>query len=214
MVPMTETASAPGPEVWKRLDATVRRVDEDRWLSSRYAAPQDRRKLVALYAFYYELAKVRLVTEEPGLAAIRFQWWRETVDEIRSGAPARRHEVELALAETVHDPRENLNGLIDGHAAAVQSGDRRDEPEPLLMRLAAARLGETAWAGFETVAVHFAGGRRGVTGCAGEAVAKVPPVIRPAVAHGRLRHVYARNPDPSPLARRWAVLRGVMTGRV
>ena len=214
MVPMHANASPPSPEDWENLDATIRRVDEDRWLSSRYAAPQDRRKLLALYAFYYELAKVRLVTKEPGLAAIRFQWWRDVLEEIRSGGAVRRHEVAVALSASTENEQENLDGLIDGHAEAVESGDRRDEPEALLMRLAAARLGETAWAGFETVAVHFAGGRRGVTGCAGEAVAKVPAVIRPAVAHGRLRHVYARGSDPSPLARRWAVLRAMMTGRV
>jgi len=214
MVPMSDNASQLSPEGWENLDALIRRVDEDRWLSSRYAAPEDRRKLIALYALYYELAKVRLVTKEPGLAAIRFQWWRDALEEIRSESPVRRHEVALALAATMENRQENLEGLIDGHARALESGDRRDEPEALLMRLASARLGATAWAGFETVAVHFAGGRRGVTGCAGEAVAKVPSVIRPAVAHGGLRHVYARQSDPSPLAKRWAVLRAMMTGRV
>lgn len=213
MVPMPDIASALTPEQWENLDDTVRRVDEDRWLSSRYAATAQRRRLIALYAFYYELAKVRLVTTEPGLAAIRFQWWRDALEEISGSVDVRRHDVAMALKETLHRG-DLLLGLVDGHASAVESGDRRDEPEPLLMRIAASCLGDSAWAGFETVAIHFAGGRRGVTGCPGEDVARVPRIIRPAVAHGRLRHVYAKGCDPNPLSKRLSILNAMISGKV
>lgn len=210
---MTSPASSLSSQQWAEIDALVRRVDEDRWLSSRYAAPDDRRALVALYAFYYELAKVRLITTEPGLGAIRFQWWRDRLEEVRTGQPVKEHEVLKALNEAgwMDAP---LERLIDGMEAALEAGERAREPEGELMRIAAGRLAETGWAGFDMVAVHFAGGRRGVMGCAGETVAKVPKAIRPAVAHGALRWVYASNTDPSPLSKRWRVMRAVMTGRI
>ncbi len=50
--PLTETH-------WAEIDRRVRRVDEDRWISSRFAPPEQRRALVALYALAYELVKVR-----------------------------------------------------------------------------------------------------------------------------------------------------------
>ena len=92
--PLTQTP-------WEEIDKRVRRVDEDRWISSRFAPAAERRALVALYALAYELVRVREAVSEETLGLIRFQWWREAIQEIEAGKPPRGHDVCLALAEEI-----------------------------------------------------------------------------------------------------------------
>ncbi|HEY4266461.1 MAG TPA: squalene/phytoene synthase family protein [Micropepsaceae bacterium] len=96
-------------------EALVRRVDPDRWLAALFAAAHPRPHLVALYAFYYEVAKTADSVSQPVMGQIRLQWWREAVEEIYAGR-ARRHEAVQVLAEVVrsHDiPRALLDAMID-----------------------------------------------------------------------------------------------------
>ena len=53
--------------------------------------------MFALYAFNYEIARVREIVREPMLGQIRLQWWREAVSAAFSGMPPRQHEVVLPL---------------------------------------------------------------------------------------------------------------------
>ena len=122
---MLSPASPPSQEDWNRIDARVARTDEDRWLSSRYAPRRERRALVALYAFNVELARVQVAVTEPTLGAIRFQWWREALDEIEAGSPVRKHDVVQALAACVQRGAYSvkaLRRLVDGHEAAFEEG--------------------------------------------------------------------------------------------
>ena len=98
----------------KLLDKRLQREDEDRWLSSRYAPLEARQKLVALYAFNLELAKVRTIVSEPGLGAIRFQWWRDALEEIAENKPPRKHDVVLSVAGAGL-PHKRCLALIAGH---------------------------------------------------------------------------------------------------
>lgn len=82
------------------LDALVRRVDEDRWLASRFAPPEVRARLIALYAAYYEIAHSVEVVREPALGDVRLEWWRAGVAEIAAGKAARAHPVLHALGES------------------------------------------------------------------------------------------------------------------
>lgn len=68
------------------LNTLVRRVDEDRWLASRFAPAHARARLVALYAVNYEIARTAEVAREPAIGAIRLQWWREALAEAPPGA--------------------------------------------------------------------------------------------------------------------------------
>lgn len=61
------------------LDALVKRVDEDRWLASRFAEPATRLRLIALYAAYHEIAKTAEIVSQDTLGAIRLQWWRDAI---------------------------------------------------------------------------------------------------------------------------------------
>jgi len=106
------------------LDGLIRRVDPDRWLTSRFIAdPAARADVVALYAYDHELARARRIASTPLLAEIRLTWWREALDEIFAGGPVRRHPVAEALAAAVrrHDlPRQPLEAMIDGQIAALE----------------------------------------------------------------------------------------------
>ena len=107
------------------LDQLIRRVDPDRWLTSRFIADKRARAdVLALYAFDHELARASRVASTQLLAEIRLTWWREALDEIFAGGPIRRHPVAGALGEAVrrHDlPREPLEAMIDGQITALEA---------------------------------------------------------------------------------------------
>lgn len=216
---MLSPASPPREEDWSRLDQRVARTDEDRWISSRYAPAEKRRALVALYALNVELARVRSVVSEPTLGAIRFQWWREALQEIEVGAPTRKHDVVLAVAACIqqnHFAPKGLQRLVDGHEDALERSDRGLEPEAHLMLLAASVLvPKHGWGPpIQELAPAYGAVRRGDSKAYGPILPRVPSEIRPALAHARLRRVYSRGKMPGPLARRACVLRAIMTGRV
>ncbi len=95
----TQSAGPDGAEPQQGLDALVRRADEDRWLTARFAPEPARAGLAAVYAFNLEIARIAEHASEPMLGEIRLQWWREALDEISQGGPARGHELALALDE-------------------------------------------------------------------------------------------------------------------
>ena len=64
------------------LDDLIRRVDPDRWLTSRFVGDAAARGvLVALYAYDHELARALRVASAPLMAEIRLTWWREAASE-------------------------------------------------------------------------------------------------------------------------------------
>ena len=107
------------------LDELIRRVDPDRWLTSRFIGdPAARANVISLYAFDHELARARRVGSTPLLAEIRLTWWREVLDQIFAAGPVRRHPAAEALAAAVrrHDlPRAPLEAMIDGQIEALES---------------------------------------------------------------------------------------------
>jgi phytoene synthase len=84
------------------LDALIRRVDPDRWLSSRFIGQAAARAdVIALYAFDYELARAPRVASNALLGEMRLTWWREALDEIFEGRAVRQHPAAQALAAAV-----------------------------------------------------------------------------------------------------------------
>ncbi|QBF31645.1 squalene/phytoene synthase family protein [Thalassococcus sp. S3] len=77
----------------------VERGDPDRFMAVMAAPVATRRVLFPLYAFNVEVARAPWVTEEPMIAEMRLQWWRDALEEIATGAAPRRHEVVTPLAE-------------------------------------------------------------------------------------------------------------------
>jgi len=134
-----EKAPAPGNsgvsgDSFEYCAEQVRLYDSDRYFSSLFAPPGQRKALIALYAFNLEIAKTRETVSEPMLGHIRLQWWRDALDGIYRGTP-RQHTVVLALGEVLKDghvPRCLLDEMIDG-----RERDLEDEPMASLEQLAA-----------------------------------------------------------------------------
>jgi phytoene synthase len=99
------------------LDDTVRRLDPDRWLSSRFISDERARAdVVTLYAYDHELARAPKVASNALLGEIRLTWWREMLDEAFEGRPVRAHPTAQALAAVIGRrslAREPLEAMID-----------------------------------------------------------------------------------------------------
>jgi phytoene synthase len=99
------------------LDALIRRIDPDRWLSSRFiGAGEARADVVAVYAFDNELARAPRVASNALLGEVRLTWWREALDEIFESRPVRQHPTAQALLVAVERrglKREALETMID-----------------------------------------------------------------------------------------------------
>jgi len=94
----------------------VRRHDRDRFQTALFAPVHRREALFALYAFNYEIARVREGVTEPMLGQIRLQWWRENIAAAFAGGPVRRHPVVEAMSAAIRDlslTREHFDCLID-----------------------------------------------------------------------------------------------------
>src|SRR5436309_10149749 len=85
------------------LSALVRRHDRDRYQTALFAPAGKREALLALYAFNYEIARVRETVTEPMLGQIRLQWWREVLDAAYVGRSPRNHPVVLPLSTAIHE---------------------------------------------------------------------------------------------------------------
>ena len=104
----------------------LKKADPDRYRAALMADVQGRTDLLILYAFHYELSKVPDVTSEPMVGQIRYQWWRDAVDEIYTSKEVRRHEISTPLADMLQRtdvPRFWIDKLIDGR-------ERDLDPQP------------------------------------------------------------------------------------
>ncbi|MEL6570424.1 MAG: squalene/phytoene synthase family protein [Pseudomonadota bacterium] len=81
--------------------ALVEAGDPDRFLAAMAAPPDLRGGLFVLYALNLEIAKAPFVTQEPMIAEMRLQFWRDVVADAAVGKPVRAHEVAAPLAELV-----------------------------------------------------------------------------------------------------------------
>jgi len=93
----------------------VRRHDKDRFTCAMFAPEPARTHLLALYAFNLELSKAREVVSEPLLGRIRLQWWRDTLDGLKSGKEP-EGDVAKAFAQTIDQcglARSAIDRLID-----------------------------------------------------------------------------------------------------
>ena len=217
------------------LDELIRRVDPDRWMSSRFVAdPVARADVVALYAFDHELARAPKVASNPLIGEMRLVWWREVLDEIFEGRPVRRHPTAEALAAAVRRrglARGPLETLVEARYRELGAGpmDEKDalawarDTGGLAAELVAQVIAPDAEAGPARAAgAAWALGRRAAEApalrpvferartAARTAVRKLAPQAFPAVAHAAL----AGRTGGSGLARRLIVTLAVARGRI
>lgn len=77
----------------------VMRGDPDRFAASLAAAPEERARLWPIYAFNLEVARAPWVTEQPLIAEMRLQFWRDMLTETKP----RAHEVAGPLHALLQD---------------------------------------------------------------------------------------------------------------
>jgi phytoene synthase len=210
------------------LDALVRRVDPDRWLSSRFIAdPQARADVVALYAYDHELARAPKVASNPLLGEIRLAWWREVLDEAFESRSVRHHPTAQALAGVITRrqlARAPLEAMIDARYRELDATPMSEAEAAEWARGTGGRTAELAVrildpgadGGCATAAgaawMLGRGERRPGMAQAAQAarrdVRRLSAEAFPAVAHATL----ALHPSPWELVRRlrltWAVARG------
>ena len=68
--------------------ALVERGDPVRFRAAMASPMAARRVLFPLYAFNLEVARAPWVTQEPMIARMRLQWWRDALAEIAAGGDA------------------------------------------------------------------------------------------------------------------------------
>jgi NADH dehydrogenase [ubiquinone] 1 alpha subcomplex assembly factor 6 len=119
-------ATKAAPPAFFSLATLLRRHDRDRYQTALFAPAAQRDGLFALFAFNYEVARVRESVTQPMLGQIRLQWWREVIDAAYAGAPCRHHEVAEPLTATIREyglTRAHFDRLID-----TRERDLADEP--------------------------------------------------------------------------------------
>jgi phytoene synthase len=113
--------------------ALVRRHDRDRFQTVLFAPAARREALFALYAFNYEIARVRESVTQPMLGQIRFQWWRENIAAAFEGGAIRHHPVAEALTRAIRSlalTRAHFDRLIE-----ARETDLDDQPPASLAAL-------------------------------------------------------------------------------
>jgi phytoene synthase len=90
----------PDPAALSFSAEQVRRLDRDRFATALFAPGERREALFALYAFNAEVAQIRELIREPLLGRIRLQWWRESLESLRSGKMV-AHPVAEALGRAM-----------------------------------------------------------------------------------------------------------------
>ena len=103
----------------KEMQLRLQMVDPDRCRSAMLADDDAREKLWVIYAFHSELARIPELVSETMIGEIRYQWWRDVVEEIYAGGAVRAHEVAAPLTDILRAhkvPRFWVDRLIDGRA--------------------------------------------------------------------------------------------------
>ena len=105
----------------------VRRIaksgDPDRSLAALFAPREARADLFALIAFNVELARIAEIVTEPGLGAIRLQWWHEAIDRAAKGE-ATGHQVADAIGAAMRKgklSRARIDALIDARNFDIET---------------------------------------------------------------------------------------------
>jgi len=92
-----------GTPDWHACADVVRKGDADRFLVAMSAPVDARARLFPILALNVELSRAPWITEEPIIAQMRLQWWRDMVGEAMAGAPDRAHEVAAPLARVIRE---------------------------------------------------------------------------------------------------------------
>jgi phytoene synthase len=190
-------------------ESLVREGDPDRYWASLFAPADKRPFLHALYAFSFEIARVRDSVREAMVGEIRLQWWRDALQGEARG-DVRANPVAAALDDTIvrfRLPRQALVDLIDARVF-----DLYDDLMPTLNDLEG-YCGETSSRLIRLASIVLAEGQdpggADAAGHAGVAYA-VTGLLRAFPWHARSGQVYI---SQDILARHGVVREDIIKGR-
>ncbi|CUH41641.1 squalene/phytoene synthase family protein [Ruegeria atlantica] len=115
--------SAPFDDDVKACAALLHRADPDRFMAAMAAPVSARAVLFPIYALNIEVARAPWVTQEPMIAEMRLQWWRDALQEIAEGPTVRRHEVVTPLSRVLSS---HLASMMDEYVAVRRWDIYRD----------------------------------------------------------------------------------------
>lgn len=153
--------------------ARLKTADPDRVRAAMFADEASRERLLLLYAFHLELAKVPELVSEPMIGQIRYQWWREAIAEIYEAENVRKHEITTPLRALLLEydiPRFWVDQLIDGRERDIdprpfesltEAQDYCAATSGALMKIAVKLSGEETQEGVEAAGIAW-----GMTGLA------------------------------------------------
>ncbi|WP_230531977.1 phytoene/squalene synthase family protein [Microvirga roseola] len=198
----------PGSD-FAHCEALVREGDPDRFWSTLFAPADKRPHLHALYAFNFEIARVREAVREALMGEIRLQWWRDALQGEMRG-DVRANPVAAALDDTIVKfrlPHQSLVDLIDARIF-----DLYEDPMPSLNDLEG-YCGETSSSLIQLSSIILAGGSdtgtADASGHAGVAYG-ITGLLRAFPWHARQGRVYV----PADILARHGVVRDdVVAGR-
>lgn len=190
-------------------EALVREADPDRYWASLFAPVEKRPHLHALYAFNFEIARVREAVREALVGEIRLQWWRDALQGEARG-DVRANPVAAALDDTIVQfrlPRQSLVDLIDARIF-----DLYDDPMPSLNDLEG-YCGETSSSLIQLSSLILAeGSNPGTADAAGHAgvAYAITGLLRAFPIHARQGQIYI----PADILNRHGVVReDIVSGR-
>lgn len=112
----------------------VRQYDRARFLTGLFAPEKVRERLLTLYAFNVEIARIHETVSEPMIGQMRLQWWRDQLTEIFDGkGPSKGHPVAEPLAEIIERRSLSSEGFFKILAAREQ--DLADSPPAQMVDL-------------------------------------------------------------------------------
>ena len=225
------------------LDALVKRVDPDRWLSSRFIAdPQARADVIAIYAFDHELGRAPRVASNALMGEIRLTWWREVLDEVFEHRPVRAHPTAQALAQAVaaHDlPRDPLEAMINARYRELDATPMSTDEALAWARDTGGAAAEIAAGVLDAAALAGPAREAGAAWALSRRVLADPPAAEPfrealrltlpaarrdarglsvaafpAIAHAALSGSRVRAREPAEWSKRLRLLAAVATGRI
>jgi phytoene synthase len=193
---------------FEHCEALVRDGDPDRYWASLFAPADKHPYLFALYAFSFEIARVRDSVREAMLGEIRLQWWRDALQGEARG-DVRANPVAAALDDTIvafRLPRQALVDLVDARVL-----DLYDDPIPTLNDLEG-YCGETSSSLIRLASIVLAEGDPGSADPAGHAgvAYALTGLLRAFPWHARRGQVYL---PQDILARHGVVRDDVVSGR-
>ncbi len=124
----------------EEISQLLRFADKDRWLSCLLAPAEKQAALMALYAFNFEIARIRETISEPGRGEIRLQFWADQIEAIYKDQSPSHPIAEglLPIIKAASLPKPAFSNLIE-----ARRFDLYDDPMPDLQTLEG-YLGETS----------------------------------------------------------------------